>query len=47
MRSTRLNPLSGIREYVDDPTVAAARKQVKQHVSAAAANLTELLARAA
>jgi len=47
MKSTRLNPTSGIRAYIDDPAVVDARATVKQHAPGAVANLHKLLAQAA
>ena len=44
MRSTRLNPASGLGPYLEHPDVVAARAAVKEHAPDAAQNLTRLLA---
>jgi hypothetical protein len=43
MKTTRLNPASGLAAHRDDPTVLDARARIKQHAPAAAANLQKLL----
>lgn len=45
MRSTRLNPASGLGPYLEHPDVVRARSEVKEHAPAAAKNLMRLLAR--
>jgi hypothetical protein len=45
MKSTRLNPVSGVAAYPHDPRVVEARERTKRFGAAAAANLSKLRAR--
>ena len=42
-KSTRLNPLSGIEQFGDDPSVIDSRERIKRFGAAAASNLVSLL----
>jgi hypothetical protein len=42
-KATRLNPVSGVAAYRDDPRVIDARDRIKRSAAAAAANLVRLL----
>jgi hypothetical protein len=44
VKTTRLNPASGINAHRDDPRVSAARERIKSCAMAAAINLQKLLA---
>jgi hypothetical protein len=43
LKATRLNPMSGVASYADDPRVQDARERLKSFGPAAAANLQKLL----
>jgi hypothetical protein len=43
MKTTRLNPVSGLAAYADDPRVVESRDRIKRTAASAVANLAKLL----